>query len=83
MAARAATMSAVVQRAADRGEIPPGTDAAAVIQTVTAQRCFRLFVAGEPLGPAVAGRAAAIAAATARTGAFAAAPPGDSPHGRG
>src|SRR5216684_4336805 len=61
--ARAATMSEVVHRAAHRGEIPAATDAAAVIQTVTAQLYYRLFVAGEPLGPAVADRAAAIATA--------------------
>ncbi|HEX9352758.1 MAG TPA: TetR/AcrR family transcriptional regulator [Streptosporangiaceae bacterium] len=83
VAARAATMSIVVQRAADRGEIPPGTDAAAVIQTVTAQLYYRLFVTGEPLGPAVADRAAGIAAAAARTGVFASVPPGDSPRGAG
>jgi AcrR family transcriptional regulator len=78
IAARAATMSAVVDRAADRGEIPAATDAAAVIQTVTAQLYYRLFVTGEPLGPAVAERAAAIATAAARAGALTMAPPGES-----
>jgi AcrR family transcriptional regulator len=79
IAARAATMSVVVHRAAARGEIPAATDAAAVIQTVTAQLYYRLFVTGEPLGPAVADRAAAIATAAARAGALTAAPPGESP----
>ena len=79
LAARAATMSVVVHRAAARGEIPAATDAVAVIQTVTAQLYYRLFVTGEPLGPAVADRAAAIATAAARAGALTAAPPGESP----
>ena len=80
---RAATMSVVVYRAADRGEIPAATDAAAVIQTVTAQLYYRLFVTGEPLGPAVSDRAAAIATAAARAGALTAAPPGESRATRG
>ncbi|HZC64296.1 MAG TPA: TetR/AcrR family transcriptional regulator [Streptosporangiaceae bacterium] len=79
LAARAATMSVVVHRAAARGEIPAATDAAAVIQIVTAQLYYRLFVTAEPLGPAVADRAAAIATAAARAGALTAAPPGESP----
>lgn len=68
--ARAAAMSIIVDRAARRGEVPDGTDAAEVIKAVTAQLFFRLFVAGEPLGPAAADRAAAIAAAAARAGAL-------------
>jgi AcrR family transcriptional regulator len=68
--ARAGTMGAIVHRAVLRGEIPAATDAAEVIQTVTAQLYYRLFIAGEPLSPAVADRAAAIAAAAARDGAF-------------
>lgn len=72
IADRAAIMSVIVDRAARRGEVPPGTDAAQVIQTVTAQLFFRLFVAGEPLTQATADRAAAIAAAAARAGALAA-----------
>jgi hypothetical protein len=34
-------------RAALRGELPPGTDAAAVIRTVTALIYYRLFIAGD------------------------------------
>ena len=79
IAARAATMSVVVCRAADRGEVPAAPDAAAGIQTVTALLYYRLFVTGEPLGPAAADRAAAIATAAARAGALTAAPPGESP----
>jgi AcrR family transcriptional regulator len=74
---RAAMMSMVVDRAASRGEVPAGTDAAEVIQTVTAQLYYRLFVAGEPAGQAAADRAAAIAAAAARAGALSAAAPPD------
>lgn len=73
---RAAAMSAIVARAAQCGEVPAGTDAAEVIQTVTAQLCYRLFVVGEPPSPDVADRAAAIAAAAARAGALAT-PPAD------
>ena len=71
---RAAIMSGIVDRAARRGEVPPGTDAIEVIQTVTAELFFRLFVAGEPLTEATADRAAAIAAAAARAGVLSAAP---------
>ena len=71
---RAAIMSVIVDRAARRGEVPPGTDATEVIQTVTAQLFFRLFVAGEPFTEAAADRAAAIAAAAARAGVLSAAP---------
>ena len=72
-------MSVVVCRAADRGEVPAAPDAAAGIQTVTPRLYYRLFVTAEPLGPAVADRAAAIATAAARAGALTAAPPGESP----
>jgi AcrR family transcriptional regulator len=67
---RAARMSVILDRAAARGEVPIGTDAAEVIRTVTAQLFFRLFVAGEELSEGAADRAAAIAAAAARAGAF-------------
>jgi AcrR family transcriptional regulator len=78
-AGRAATMSIVVNRAIRRGEVPAATDAAEVIHAVTAQLYYRLFVAGEPLSPATADRAAAIAAAAARAGALATMPWDDSP----
>lgn len=35
-------MSTIVDRAARRGEVPTGTDAAEAIQAVTAQLCYRL-----------------------------------------
>jgi AcrR family transcriptional regulator len=77
IAGRTAAMGAIVDRAAGRGEVPAGTDAAAVIQTVTAQLFYRLFVAGEPPCPDVADRAAAIATAAAQSGALALRPPAD------
>jgi AcrR family transcriptional regulator len=74
-AGRADIMSIVMDRAAHRGEVPAATDAAEVIQTVTAQLYYRLFVVGEPASQAVADRAAAIAAAAARAGALSAGAP--------
>lgn len=70
LATRAATMTAITDRAARRGELPPGTDAAAVIQTVTALIYYRLFIAGEPASDDVADSAAAAAAAAAHAGAL-------------
>jgi AcrR family transcriptional regulator len=67
---RAAIMSTIVDRAALRGEVPAGTDAAETIQAVTAQLYYRLFVVGEPPSQATADRAAAIAAAAASCGAL-------------
>jgi AcrR family transcriptional regulator len=71
---RAAIMSTIVDRAASRGEVPAGTDAAEAIQALTAQLYYRLFVLGEPPSRAIADRAAAIAAAAARGGALSARP---------
>ena len=71
LAARAATMTVIIDRATLRGELPPGTDATGVIQTVTALIYYRLFIAGEPASEQVADGAAAIAAAAARAGALA------------
>jgi len=71
LAARVATMTVIVDRATLRGELPAGTDAACVIQTVTALIYYRLFIAGEPASQDVADAAAATAAAAARAGALA------------
>ena len=46
-----------------------GTDAAEVIQIVSAQVYYRVFITGEPPSQVIAGRAAVIAAAAARAGA--------------
>jgi hypothetical protein len=50
--------------------VPAGTDAAGVIQIVTAQIYYGLFLAGEQASQAIADRAAATAAAAARAGAM-------------
>jgi AcrR family transcriptional regulator len=70
IAGRVAITSTIVERAAGRGEVPVGTDPAEVIQIVTAQLYYRLFVAGDPPSHATADRAAAIAAAATRGGAL-------------
>lgn len=71
LAARVAAMTVIIDRAARRGELPPGTDAAGVIQTVTALIYYRLFIAGEPATQDVADGVAAAVAAAARAGALA------------
>ncbi|RCH66128.1 TetR/AcrR family transcriptional regulator [Streptomyces sp. SDr-06] len=59
-----------VTRAADRGELPPGTDPAEVIRSVSAPLYYRFLVSGDPLDDTAATRAAAAAAAAARAGAY-------------
>ena len=68
LAARTAKMTVIIGRAALRGELPPGTDDAAVIRTVTALIYYRLFITGEQPSQAIADSAAATAAAAARIG---------------
>jgi AcrR family transcriptional regulator len=70
LATRTATMTTVVDRAVRRGELPAGTDAAGVLQTVTALIYYRLFIAGDQPSPQVAERAGATAAASAHAGVF-------------
>jgi AcrR family transcriptional regulator len=77
IAARIAKMTVIVQRAVQRGELPPHTDAAEVIRTLTALLYHRLFIVGEQISQAMADRAAAIAAAAARAGAIAVPQPPD------
>jgi AcrR family transcriptional regulator len=69
LAGRTATMTVIVDRAVQRGEVPAGTDAAGIIRTVTALIYYRLFIAGEQAGEDLADSVAAIAAAAARAGA--------------
>ena len=68
LAARTAKMTVIIGRAALRGELPPGTDDAAVIRTVTALIYYRLFITGEQPSQDIADSAAATAAAAARIG---------------
>ena len=72
---RTATMTTVIDRAVRRGELPAGTDAAGVLQTVTAVIYYRLFIAGDQPSPELADRASATAAAAACAGVFTACPP--------
>lgn len=63
LATGTAAMTTLIDRAAQRGELPAGTDAAGVLQTVTAVIYYRLFIAGDPPSPELADRAGATAAA--------------------
>jgi AcrR family transcriptional regulator len=69
LAGRTATMTVIVDRAVQRGEVAVGTDAAGIIRTVTALIYYRLFIAGEQASEELADSAAAIATAAARAGA--------------
>jgi AcrR family transcriptional regulator len=75
LAGRAATMTVIIDRAVARGELPPRTDAAGVIGTVTAIIYYRLYVLGDEATQAVADSAAATAVAAARAGVHSAPPP--------
>ncbi|MGW0550819.1 TetR/AcrR family transcriptional regulator [Streptomyces sp. Wb2n-11] len=59
-----------VERAAERGEVPAGTDAGEVVRAVSAPLYYRFAVSREPLGEADAARAAGAALAAARAGTF-------------
>jgi AcrR family transcriptional regulator len=60
----------VIERAIERGELPAGTDPAAVLRTLIAPIYFQLTVTAEPVDPAAADQAAQIALAAARAGVF-------------
>jgi AcrR family transcriptional regulator len=65
---RAALVEPIVERAVARGQLPAGTDAAAVIRQVGAPLYYRFLVIAEPLTAADADRAADAAVAAARAG---------------
>jgi tetracycline repressor-like protein len=65
----------IISRAIRRGELPPGTDAAGVIRTVTALIYYRLFITGEQASEDIADSAGATAAAAARAGVLSAPAP--------
>lgn len=67
---RVAEWAPCVRQAADRGEVPEGTDAAEVVRAVSAPLYYRLLTTGTPLDPAAAERAAEAAVAAARAGCF-------------
>jgi AcrR family transcriptional regulator len=64
----------VIERAIGRGELPAGTDPAAVLRALIAPIYFRLTVTAEPVDPVAADQAARIALAAARAGVFVARP---------
>jgi AcrR family transcriptional regulator len=65
---RLGSAAVIVRRAEARGEVPPGTDAVEVIKHAAAPIYTRLYITGEPVGPADADRAADVAALAARAG---------------
>ncbi len=70
-ATRIAEWAPCVQAAVERGELPEGTDAEAVIRTVSAPLYYALLASGQQLTEALAHQAAAGAEAAARAGVFA------------
>jgi len=74
LAGRVETMTVVVDRAVRRGEVPPGTDGARVIQTMAILIYGRLFVLGEPASPCLADSIAAIVGCAAEGGSLRSAP---------
>ena len=68
--ARLTQAAAVVARAVERGELPPGVDSVEVVRVATAPLYYRLFITGEPLDQGAADRAAAAAVAAAVAGVF-------------
>ncbi|MEV4944699.1 TetR/AcrR family transcriptional regulator [Streptomyces sp. NPDC053755] len=60
----------VVDRAVSRGEAPAGTDAGAVVRSVSAPLFLRLFVTREPVDRALADQAARAALTAVTAGAF-------------
>ncbi|WP_432586480.1 TetR/AcrR family transcriptional regulator [Streptomyces sp. HD1123-B1] len=75
---RFARCEAVVERAVERGEAPPGTDAAAVVRAVSAPLFFRAMITREPLGEVLADQTAGAVTAAVRAGAYLPAAPGES-----
>lgn len=69
-ATRLAAISAIVDRAVQRGEISTGTDAAGIMNAVAAPLYYRLLVTREPITERDADRAAAATLAAARVGVF-------------
>jgi AcrR family transcriptional regulator len=70
--ARSALVVPVVERAVARGQLPAGTDPAEVVKHVGAPLYYRLLVLGEALDSRAADLAAAVTAAAAHAGVFAA-----------
>jgi AcrR family transcriptional regulator len=73
-AGRLAAISQIVDRATGRGELPAGTDAAAIMHAVAAPLYYELLVTRVPVTERAADRAAAAALAAARSGVFVSSP---------
>ena len=71
-AARLEAISAIVDRAVSRGELPAGTDVVALMRTLAAPLYYQLLVARVPVTEADADLAAAATLAAAKAGVFAA-----------
>lgn len=69
-AARIAEWAPCVTQAAERGEVPAGTDAAEVVRAVSAPLYYRFLTGAGELDEAAAERAAVAAVAAARAGVF-------------
>jgi AcrR family transcriptional regulator len=69
-ASRFAQVRPLVERAIERGDLPPGTDADEVIRHLGAPLYYRLLVTAEPVTGAAADRAADAAVAAAQAGVF-------------
>lgn len=64
--ARFELVSEIVARAIARGELPPETESAPVVEAVIAPIYFRMLLSGEPLDDVFVERLASFAAATRR-----------------
>lgn len=69
-ASRFAQVRPIVQRAVDRGDLPPDTDPDEVIKHLGAPLYYRLLVTAEPVTAAAADRAAEAAVVAAQAGVF-------------
>ncbi|MDX6741856.1 TetR/AcrR family transcriptional regulator [Actinocorallia sp. A-T 12471] len=65
---RAEIGAVIVERAVQRGEVPPDTDAAEVIRQAAAPLYYRLYISCEPVEEVDTARAAMVAASAARRG---------------
>jgi AcrR family transcriptional regulator len=68
--ARMARVRPIVERAAGRGQLPPGTSATELMKYLAAPLFYQLLVTAEPLTEVTADQAAAAALAAARAGVF-------------
>src|SRR5262249_17830322 len=65
-----AAVGPLIERAMERGQLPPGSQPVEIISAIAAPLYFRLLVTSEPVTPKAADLAAAAALAAARARAF-------------